>query len=58
MPAKSDVQAKISVKKEIKRLEQKSKNIKPKASTLDSKHSKIENLTCQNKVKDVSLGKV
>ena len=42
------------MKKEIKSMGEKSKNIKQKVSTQESKDSKIEKLFCQNKFKDVS----
>ena len=52
---KSNVRGKNSVKTEIKGLEEKSRSIKPKASTQESKDSQVGKPICQNKVKDVSL---
>ena len=52
---KSSVREQNIEKKEIKSLEQMSKNIEPKLSKQESKDAQIEKLICQNKSKDVSL---
>ena len=43
------------VKKELKSVEPKSRTLKTKVSTAESKDSHIEKLKCQNRIKDVSI---
>ena len=52
---KMNITMRSCVKKEVKGVETKSRTLKTKVSTAESKDSYIEKLKCQNRIKDVSI---